>query len=295
MTEDRMVVAITGASGHLGRKTAELVIDRLSPADLVLLTRTPDALADLAGRGAVVRRADFDEPQSVREALAGVERMLLISAVELGHRVQQHRAAIDAARHAGVRHVLYTSIPNPVTENPAGVVPDHSATEEALKASGVAWTFLRNNLYAEYQVPTAAQAIATGQLVTNAAGGRTAYVSRDDCAAAAAAVLTSAGHEHTAYDITGPKAVSAEDVAALAGELGGKTVDVVHVDDDGFVAGLTGAGLPEEAARLFASFGASTRGGFLEGVSSAVQDLTGEAPRSLRAVLTAASGELVAA
>jgi NAD(P)H dehydrogenase (quinone) len=290
-----MTVAITGASGHLGRRTAELVLERVAPSDLVLLTRTPDQLADLAGRGAVVRRADFDEPESVREALAGVERMLLISAVDLGHRVQQHRAAIDAAQHAGVRHVLYTSIPNPVPENPAGVVPDHKATEEALRASGLAWTFLRNNLYAEYQVPTAAQAIATGQLVTNAADGRTAFVSRDDCAAAAAAVLTSAGHENTAYDITGPEAVSAEDIAALAGEIGGKDIEVVHVDDDGFVAGLTGAGLPDVAARLYASFGASTRGGFLEGVSSAIQDLTGEAPRSLRTVLTDASGELVSA
>lgn len=290
-----MVVAITGASGHLGRKTAELVLERLAPDDVVLLTRTPDALADLAARGAVVRRADFDEPQSVSDALAGVERMLLISAVDLGHRVKQHRAAIDAAQHAGVRHVLYTSIPNPVTENPAGVVPDHHATEEALRGSGLAWTFLRNNLYAEYQVPTAAQAIATGQLVTNAAEGRTAYVSRDDCAAAAAAVLTSPGHENTAYDITGPEAVSAEDLAALVGEIAGTRIEVVHVDDDGFVAGLTGAGLPEEAGRLYASFGASTRGGFLEGVSSAVEDLTGEPPRLLRAVLSAASGELVPA
>jgi NAD(P)H dehydrogenase (quinone) len=128
-----------------------------------------------------------------------------------------------------------------------------------------------------------------------AAGGRTAYVSRDDCAAAAAAVLVSAGHENTSFDITGPESVSAEEIAALAGEVAGKKIEVVHVTDDAFVAGLTGAGLPEEAARLFASFGASTRDGFLESVSSAVENLTGERPRSLRAVLTAASGELVAA
>jgi NAD(P)H dehydrogenase (quinone) len=294
MTEDPMVVAITGASGHLGRKTAELVLDRLDPSQVVLLTRTPDALADLADRGAAVRRADFDEPRSVQDALGEVERMLLISALELGHRVQQHRAAIDAAQHAGVRHLLYTSIPNPVEQNPAGVVPDHQATEEALKASGLAWTFLRNNLYAEYQVPTAAQAIATGQLVTNAASGRTAYVSRDDCAAAAAAVLTTSGHESRSYDITGPQSVSAEELAALAGEIAGQKIDVVDVDDDAFVAGLTRVGLPEEAARLYASFGASAREGFLERVSSAVEDLTGEAPRSLRTVMTAARGDLVA-
>ena len=97
------------------------------------------------------------------------------------------------------------------------------------------------------------------------------------------------------YDITGPQSVSAEEVAALAGEIAGKKIEVVHVDDDAFVAGLTGAGVPEVAARLYASFGASTRDGFLEGVSSAVESLTGEAPRSLRTVLTAASGELVTA
>jgi NAD(P)H dehydrogenase (quinone) len=287
MMEDSMVVAITGASGHLGRKTAELVLDRLDPGDIVLLTRTPEALADLADRGATVRRADFDEPQTVLDALPGVERMLLISGVELGHRVQQHRAAIDAAQQAGVRHVLYTSIPNPVQQNPAGVVPDHAATEAALKASGLAWTFLRNNVYAEFQVPTAEQAIAAGRLVTNAASGRAAYVSRDDCAAAAAAVLSSAGHENTSYDITGPESVSAEDLAAVAGEIAGREIEVVHVDDDAWVAGLTGAGVPDDAARLYASFGASTRDGFLETVSSAVENLTGEAPRSLRTVLTA--------
>jgi NAD(P)H dehydrogenase (quinone) len=295
MTEDPMVVAITGASGHLGRKTAELVVDRLGPGEVVLLTRTPEALADLADRGAAIRRADFDEPGSVRDALQDVERMLLISATELGHRVQQHRDAIDAARQAGVRHVIYTSIPNPVAQNPAGVVPDHSATEAALEASGLAWTSLRNNVYAEYQVPTAAQAIATGRLVTNVAGGRTAYVSRDDCAAAAAAVLTSAGHENQSYDVTGPQAVSAEELAALAGEIAGRSIEVVHVDDDAFVAGLIGAGLPEAVARLLASFGASTREGFLEGVSSTVETLTGQAPRSLRTVFAAASDDLVAA
>ena len=170
--------------------------------------------------------------------------------------------------------------------------PIITPTEEALQASGLAWTFLRNNLYAEYQVPTAAQAIATGQLVTNAAGGRTAYVSRDDCAAAAAAVLTTAGHENTSYDITGPQPLSPEEVAATAGEIVGQKIEVVHVDDDAFVAGLTGAGVPEEAARLYASFGASTRDGFLDSVSSAVEDLTGQAPRSLRTVLTAAGPSL---
>jgi NAD(P)H dehydrogenase (quinone) len=289
-----MIVAITGASGNLGRKTAELLLERLTPADVVLLTRTPDRLADLTDRGATVRRADFDERQSVVDALQGVERMLLISADKVGHRLAQHRAAIEAAKTAGVRHVIYTSIPNPVHANPAGAVPDHRATEEAVKASGLAWTFLRNNLYAEYQIPTAAQAVAAGQLVTNVGDGRTAYVSRDDCAAAAAAVLAGTGHEGRAYDITGPEAIGAAELAALASEIGGKDVAVVPVDDETLIAGMTRSGLPEVVARLLASFGTSTREGFLEKVSTAVEDLTGSSPRTLRDVLLAARGELVA-
>jgi len=261
----------------------------------VLLTRTPGALADLAARGAIVRRADFDEPRSVLDALHEVDRMLLISAVALGARVQQHTAAIEAAQRSGVSHVLYTSIPNPLDANPAGVVPDHRATEEALAASGLAWTFLRNNLYAEYQVPTAAKAIASGRLITNAGSGRTAYVSRDDCAAAAAAVLATDGHENKAYDITGPEAISAAELAALAAEISGKTIEVVSLEDGAFVASLTGADVPEVAAGLFASFGAAARGGYLEDVSGAVEDLTGESPRSLREVLLAARGELIGA
>jgi NAD(P)H dehydrogenase (quinone) len=260
----------------------------------VLLTRTPDRLADLTDRGATVRRADFDDPQSVVDALQGVDRMLLISADQVGHRLPQHRAAIEAAKTAGVRHVIYTSIPNPVKANPAGVVPDHRATEEAVRASGLAWTFLRNNIYAEYQIPTAAQAIAAGQLVTNAGEGRTAYVSRDDCAAAAAAVLAGTGHEGRAYDITGPEAIGAAELAALASEIGGKDVAVAPVDDEALIAGMTGSGLPDVVARLLASFGTSTREGFLETVSTAVEDLAGNPPRALRDVLLAARGELVA-
>jgi NAD(P)H dehydrogenase (quinone) len=289
-----MTVAVTGASGNLGRKTAELLLERLTPADVVLLTRTPDRLADLTDRGVAVRRADFDERQSVVDALESVDRMLLVSADQVGRRLAQHRAAIEAAKAAGVGHVIYTSIPNPVEANPAGVVPDHRATEEALKASGLAWTFLRNNLYAEYQIPTAAQAIAAGRLVTNLGDGRTAYVSRDDCAAAAAAVLAGTGHEGRAYDITGPDAISAADLAALASEIGGQDVAVVPVDDETLITGMTGGGLPEVVARLLTSFGTATREGFLETVSTAVEDLTGNPPRTLRDVLVAARGELVA-
>ena len=288
-----MSIIITGASGQLGRLTAELVLARVPASEVVLTTRRPEALSDFVGRGAEVRRADFDRPETLAEAFAGGERMLLISADAVGRRVAQHRAAIEAAREAGVRHVAYTSYLNPVEENPAVVTPDHRETERALRESGLTWTALRNAFYAEYQVPIAAQAIAAGQLVHNNGEGKTAYVSREDCAAAAAAVLTTEGHEDKAYDITGPEPLGQGDVAALLSQVSGQTVEAVAVDDDTFVEGLTAVGLPEPAARAIATYGRAIREGYIEGTSDAVENLTGRPPRSLREVFEAHRGELL--
>ena len=217
-----MSIVITGASGHLGRRTAELVLD--AGAAPVLVTRRPEALAGLAERGADVRYGDFDEPASLAAAFAGGERLLLISTDRVGERLAGHRAAIAAAAAAGVRQIAYTSLINPSDNNPAGVAPDHRETEEAIRAAGLAWTFLRNAIYAEIMAAGAGPALATGTLVTNAGDGRCSYVTREDCAAAAAAVLTSDGHEFKAYDISGPEALSVDDIAALYAEAGGRPV-----------------------------------------------------------------------
>jgi NAD(P)H dehydrogenase (quinone) len=279
-------IAVTGASGHFGRHVAGLLLDRgIAP---VLITRDPSRLGDLAARGADVRLGDFADPAGLEAALHGVDRLLLISTDIVGPaRVALQSAAVEAARAAGVAHVIYTSLPRPDADNPAGVAPDHRATEQAILASGLAWTFLRNNLYADLQVPAAAQAAATGQLVTNSGGGAVAYVARADCAAVAASVLAADGHEGAIYDITGSEAIDATGLAAIFGEVGGRQVEVVAVDDEAFIACLVAVGLPAEAATLYASFGAAARGGWLEGVTTSVADLTGRRPISLREVLAA--------
>jgi NAD(P)H dehydrogenase (quinone) len=284
-------IAVTGASGHLGRRVAELLLARDERP--VLISRDPAALDDLAARGAVVRRGDFSDSASMEEALAGVDRLLLISIDIVGpQRIALQAQAVEAARAAGVKHVAYTSLPRPDAENPAGVAPDHRATEEALRASGMDWTFLRNNIYAEYQVPTAQQAAASGQLVTNWGDGAMAFVSREDCAAVAAAVLAADGHAGAVYDVTGPQAIDAATLAALTAEITGSPVEVVPVDDAGFAAGLVEhAGLPPEVAALLASFGASAREGWADAVSTVVADLTGKEPTPLRAVLQAGLAE----
>jgi NAD(P)H dehydrogenase (quinone) len=282
-------LVITGASGSLGRRTAELLLDRVDPTEVVLVTRRTEALDDLAARGATVRFGDFDDPSSLRDAFAGASRVLVISTDAVGRRVPQHRNAIEAARDAGAAHVIYTSLPNPVPENPAGAAPDHAGTEEIARSSGLAWTFLRNALYAEYRLPEAQGAIAGGVLAHNLGSGRTAFVSREDCAAAAAAVLAGgAEHEGKAYDITGAEAFGATELAELYASLGGRDVEVVALDDDAYTAGLVEHGVPAEVAPLLTSFGRAIREGHLSQVSSAVQDLTGRAPLTLREVLQGA-------
>jgi NAD(P)H dehydrogenase (quinone) len=287
-----MSIVITGASGQLGRLSAEVVLDRMPASEVILTTRRPQALSDLAERGARVRLADFDRPETLAEAFSGGEKLLLISADDLGRRAAQHRAAIEAAREAGVRHVAYTSYLNPVEENPAAITPSHRDTEWALRESGLAWSALRHAFYAEYQVPSGAQAIATGQLVHNSGDGRIAYVSREDCAAAAA-VLTTEGHEDKAYDITGPEPLSQDDVAALLSEVSGRPVEAVAVDDEAFIQGLSASGMPEPAAREIASYGRAIREGHIDQISGAVENLTGRAPRSLRQVFEAYRHELL--
>jgi NAD(P)H dehydrogenase (quinone) len=288
-----MSIVITGASGQLGRLTAEAVAEKVSPPDVVLVTRTPDAVSDLAQRGFVVRAGDFDDPPSLRPAFAGGERLLIISATEIGRRIVQHRAAIDAAVAAGVHWAAYTGGINPSDSNPGAAAREHRATEEALRDSGLAWTFLRNSIYAESLVGSAGPALASGSLVTNAGDGRTAFVSRADCAAAAAAVLTSDGHDGKEYDITGPETLGERDVAALYAELGGGPVEPVFLDDDAWVAAMVEhAGLPEPVARIYATFGAAARRGYAAVVSTAVEDLTGRPPRTVREVLEAHRSEL---
>jgi NAD(P)H dehydrogenase (quinone) len=288
-----MSIVITGASGHLGRATAGMVLERMPASEVILTTRHPEEISDLAARGAEVREADFERPETLVGAFEGGEKLLLISTDAVGARVDQQRAAIEAAGEAVIRHVIYTSYLNPVEDNPAAVTADHRETEAVLRESGLAWTALRNGLYAEYQVPAGAQAIATGRLVHNNGDGETAYVSREDCAAAAAAVLSTEGHEGEAYDITGPRPLSQDDVAALLSEVSGRPVEAVSVDDEEFVQGLAASGMPEPAARSIATFGRAIREGFISEASGAVENLTGRPPRSLREVFEAHRSDLI--
>jgi NAD(P)H dehydrogenase (quinone) len=294
-----MTIIVTGASGAFGRAAARQLIDKLGGSQVVLTTRTPAKLADLAALGAQVRQADFDDPGTLAAAFAGGERMLLISTARVGSRVGQHANAIEAAARAGVKHIVYTSLMNAdKADNPAIVKLDHRATEELMERSGVAWTFLRDSQYAEaIAMAVVPPALMSGSLPDNAHDGPVAFVSRDDCVACAVAVLTTPGHENRAYDITGPELLSFPKAVAMAAEIAGRPIEYRPVSDEQMFAYFDSLGVPRHASDEptkgpipwssddMVTFGRSIREGFFDVRSDAVERLTGRKPRSLRSVL----------
>jgi NAD(P)H dehydrogenase (quinone) len=201
---DRII--ISGASGQLGGQAIkELLARGVAAKNLILVSRTPDVLLQYTKLGAATRFGDFAKPESLSAAYAGGTRMLLISiGTGAGPRPVAHGHAIDAARGAGVKQIAYTSWLGISKGDSQGIAVDHIATEDLLRKSGVAYTFLRNSLYMETLLAQATKMVADGKATLPAGEVRVGYVSRNDCAAAAAAVLASPGHDNKIYDITGP-------------------------------------------------------------------------------------------
>jgi NAD(P)H dehydrogenase (quinone) len=275
-TNDRII--ISGASGQLGGLTVKALLAKGVPAkNLILVSRTPDTLAEYAKLGAVTRFGDFSKPESLAAAYAGGTRMLLISiGGGAGPRPEAHKRAIDAAVKAGVKQIAYTSWIAISKGDTTGLAVDHLATEELLKKSGVAYTMLRNSIYMDVLVPQAAKAAAEGRVTLPASEFKLGYVTREDCAAAAAAVLATPGHDNKVYDITGPELIGQRELAEAVTAVTGKRVDVVPADP----------GAPP--AR---SFGSPS----LSFTSSAVADLTGRPAQSLRTLLAANKDKILGA
>jgi len=279
---------VTGAGGQLGRRVVELLLDA-GASDVVATSRDPSKLADLAARGVEVRKADFDDPASLPAAFAGAERLLLISTDSLGapgQRIAQHRAAVAAAVEAGVKHIAYTSGPSPYPRDGGGVLDDHFWSEQAVIASGLNWTVLRHNLYAEVILMGAGQAVASGQLVTATGGQGRSYVSREDCARVDAAALLSATGRQI-LDVNGPEAVTQDQVAALLAEVSGRPVTHIGVSADQLRDGLIGAGLPPFVAGLLVDFDVAAAQGYHALLAPTVKTLTGREPGSVRDFLLA--------
>lgn len=272
---------VTGASGRLGRRVVEILSSSLGHR-LVAATRRPERLADLARRGVVVRRVDFEDRDSLPAAFRGADRLLLVStdAVDVpGRRIDQHRAAIEAAQFGGVKQIVYTSFADP--DPHFLVAADHWATERALAASGLEWTALRNNLYADSLLALLPEAIARGTLVAAVGEEGAAFVTREDCARAAASALVSRGAGPRTLEIAGPSILTFHEVARIVSRLSGRPVSYVPVEPAALKDRLVAAGLPRHAADLHVSVHAAMAHGKFRAATSAVEDLTGRVPTSL--------------
>ena len=295
MTDAKPTLLVTGAGGHLGSRVVELLLAR-GIGKVIAGSRDPAKLADLTAKGAETRKVDFDDP-NLAAALSGVDRLLLISTDALdrpGRRLAQHRAAVAAAVKAGVKHVVYTSMPNPEPGSRVIFAPDHYGTELALKESGLTWTILRNAWYAENLAFTLPAALATGKWITSAGEGRISHITRDDCAEAATAALTSSSTENARYDITGTEALTTTEIAALASAAFEKPIAVVQMSDGELATALSAAGFPAPYVPMFVSFDTNTRAGGFDLVSDDFKRLTGKAPRTLRDFLVANKSTLLA-
>jgi len=289
---------VTGASGHLGQRVIHHLLNTLQvpAAQIIATTRKPESLAHLAALGVTVRAADFESADSLASAFAGADRLLLISTDALdrpGRRLEQHQAALAAAVKAGVKHVVYTSMPKP-EDSPLLIAPDHLGTEQALAASSLAgWTVLRHHWYFENLFMTLPSVLPSGQWFSAAGNGGIAHIARDDLGRAAATVLAGSATGKNTYTLSGAQAFTTAEIAALISATLDKPIQLIPVPVEGLIQGMVGAGLPQPLAAIFASFDTNTAAGRVGEVTDDFQKLTGVAPQPFAVWLNANKAALL--
>ncbi len=292
-------ILVTGASGQLGQAVIRHLLETygVAASDIVAASRDTSKLSALAAKGVETRKADFDDAASLAAAFAGIDTALLISTDALavpGHRLTQHKAAVEAATKAGVKHLAYTSMPNP-DKSLVTFAPDHLGTEQAIKASGVPYTIIRNAWYYDNYLHGMPHNLQSGQWFTAMADGKVSNISRDDCARAAAAALAKGKAENKTYTVTGPQSESADDIAAVVSQAAEKPLAVIKVSPADLQKGIESAGLPGFVAAMLASADANIAAGNFDLVTSDYETLTGEKPQTSEAFFEANKAKLMSA
>lgn len=256
------IYAVTGASGHLGRRVIEELLARgIAPADVVAVVRAPSKAADLAARGVQVRLGDYSRPDTLPAALAGVKRLLLVSGSEPGQRVAQHTAVIEAAKAAGVERIAYTSSLN-ADDTTSPLAGEHQGTEQVLRSAGVPFTLLRNGWYTENYTDQLDQYLQQGAILGAAADGKVSGAPREDYAVAAAAALLNDDQGNSVYELGGP-AFTLEELAATISQVTGTTVAYRDLPVPAYAAALQQVGLDEATAGFLAAIDGSIAAGDL--------------------------------
>lgn len=281
------MIAITGANGQLGRLVIKQLLTTVPAAQIIAAVRNLEAAKDLADLGVQLRKADYDQPETLLSAFQGVNKVLLISSSEVGWRVAQHQAVITAAKDAGVQLVAYTSLLH-ADRSSLALAAEHLATEQLLANSGLPYTLLRNGWYTENYLAAIPIALKYGVLAGCAAAGRIASASRTDYATAAAAVLTKDNQAGLVYELAGDEAYTLTELAAEISLQSGKTVVYQDMPEADYYAMLQQAGLPDGLAHILADSDTAASKGDLFEQSRQLSQLTGQATLSLKAAVAEA-------
>jgi NAD(P)H dehydrogenase (quinone) len=277
---------VTGASGKLGQLVAAELAKHTAPGSVTLGSRHQGKLEAFANQGFRTAVFDFDEPASLHEALKGHQRLLLISGDRpTEERIAQHKAAIDAAKACGITSIVYTSFTNASGRSLFTFAKAHAETEAYIKASGLAYIFLRNNQYAENLASALAHAKATGTLAVYGSNGKVAYLPRADMAAAAAIALVVNSAGNAAYEITGPKSYDTAEIAQIVSRKWNKPVSAVELPRAALVSILGGAKLPDFLIEALISLHEAAAAGEMAAASGDYEKLTGRKPESLDSFL----------
>lgn len=270
-----MTTLVTAASGRLGRLIVESLLARgVAAADIVAGSRSLDKIADLADRGVRTAVVDYDAPDTLAAAFAGIDRVVLVSGSEVGQRLAQHQAVIDAAVAAGVGGLVYTSLFH-ATTSPLPLAAEHVATEQALAASGLRYTILRNNWYIENYAADVARAAESGVIAAAVADGKVAAAARADYAEAAAVVAIDDAYLGRVLELAGDVAFGYADLAAAASEIHGRDVTYVALSESHLLETLRGAGLDEGTAGFVAALDAGIAAGALDSTDHTLSQLIG--------------------
>jgi len=254
-----MKIAITGATGQLGHLVVNNLKEKVSADNIIALVRSVQKAADL---GVEAREADYNKPETLDSAMNGVETLLLISGSEVGQRATHHQNLIDAAKKAGVKWIVYTSLLHADTST-LSLAGEHLATEAALKQSGITFTLLRNGWYTENYTGSIPGALAGGAFIGSAGDGKISSAARADYAEAAVAVLTGKGHEGKIYELAGDEASTLTDLAAEISKQTGKNIPYKNLPEADYAAILASFGLPEGLAQAIAGWDVSASKGDL--------------------------------
>lgn len=266
-----MKIAITGATGHLGNLVVNKLKEKTSTDNIIALVRSPEKAAHL---GVEAREADYNKPETLDRSLIGIESLLLISSSEVGKRATQHKNIIEAAKKAGVKWIVYTSLLHADTSM-LSLADEHRATEAELKKSGIPFTLLRNGWYTENYTGSIPGALASNAFIGSAGDGKISSAARADYAEAAVVVLTQKGHEGKIYELAGDESYTLSDLASELSRQTGKEIPYKNLSETEYATALTSFGLPEEPAKAIAGWDVAASKGALFDDSHQLSQLIG--------------------